>query len=35
MDLYRAAVRSNRTVSWLSWHLAGVLASGLIFWLSL
>lgn len=35
VDLYRAAVRSNRTVLWLSWHLAGVLASSLILWISL
>lgn len=35
VDLYRAAVRSNRTVTWLSWHLAGVLLAGLILWLSL
>lgn len=35
VDLYRAAVRSNRTVTWLSWHLAGVLLAGLILWFSL
>ena len=35
VDLYRAAVRSNRTVTWLSWHMAGILAAGLILWLSL
>lgn len=35
VDLYRAAVRSNRTITWLSWHLAGILATGLILWLTL
>ena len=35
VDLYRAAVRSNQTITWLSWHLAGVVAAGLILWLSL
>ena len=35
VDLYRAAVRSNRTVTWLSWHLAGVVAAGLVLWISL
>ena len=35
VDLYRAAVRNNQTITWLSWHLAGVLTGGLILWLSL
>ena len=35
VDLYRAAVRSNRTVTWLSWHMAGGLAAGLVLWISL
>ena len=35
VDLYRSAVRSNRTVSCLSWHMTGVLVAGIILWLSL
>ena len=35
VDLYRAAVRSNRTVTWLSWHMAGILATGLILLMTL
>lgn len=35
VDLYRAAVRSNRTVTWLSWHLAGIIAAGLILLMTL
>lgn len=35
VDLYRAAVRSNQTITWLSWQLAGVLLAGLILWFSL
>lgn len=30
VDLYRSAVRSNRTITWLFWHLAGILVAGLV-----
>ena len=35
VDLYRAAVRSNQTITRLSWHLVGVLNGGLVLWISL